>query len=155
MSDLLTAYADCLAALHAEAEATLAGLPPEALDWSPAPEANSLAVLVVHTAGSERYWIGEIAGQIPANRDRAAEFHAAGLTAPALQQKLAEALALSGDVLAKLTLADLALQRPARDNREPTVAWALFHALAHVAEHVGHMQLTRQMWDHLRGNFSS
>jgi len=31
------------------------------------------------------------------------------------------------------------------------VAWALLHALDHTAQHLGHMQITRQLWDQERG----
>src|SRR4030042_1833836 len=46
--------------MHAEVLKALDALPPEALDWSPGPEMNSLTVLVMHIAGSERYWVGDV-----------------------------------------------------------------------------------------------
>ena len=36
--------------------------------------------------------------------------------------------------------------------QEPvTAAWALIHALVHLREHVGHAELTRQLWDERPG----
>ncbi len=60
--------------LHASMKEVIAALPAQALDWSPAPEVNSVAVLVAHVCGSEHFWIGEKVGGMPAQRDRDAEF---------------------------------------------------------------------------------
>lgn len=144
-------FADCLDRLmtmHAEMEKAIAGLPPEALDWSPGPEMNSMAVLAVHTAAAERYWIGDVIGQDPSGRIREQEFEMAGLTEEILQQKLQAVLAHSRSVLAGLTLADLAQPRySSRHDKEFTAGWALAHALEHTAVHTGHVQLMRQLWE--------
>ena len=34
-----------------------------------------------------------------------------------------------------------------RDGRQFTVGWSLAHALEHTAIHVGHAQITRQLWE--------
>ena len=74
MSDLLAAYLDRLEALHADLNSVIADLPVEALNWSPGPGLNSIAVLAAHTAGSERYWIGDVVARDDSHRERAAEF---------------------------------------------------------------------------------
>lgn len=144
-------FADCLARLatmHAEMEKAIAGLPTEALDWSPGPEMNSIAVLVVHTAGAERYWIGDIIGQDPSGRVRAQEFATRGLAEAALRERLQTALAHSQGVLAALLLEDLARPRySSRHDKDFTAGWALVHALEHTAVHTGHIQLMRQLWE--------
>lgn len=141
-------YLDRLQALHADIQRALEGLPQEALDWSPSTDMNSLAVLAVHTAGAERYWIGDVAGQDASGRDRDAEFQTKGLDVAALTARLDAALAHSRSVLDKLTVADMDARRSApRDGKEYTVAWALLHALEHAAIHLGHMQIVRQLWD--------
>lgn len=144
-------FADCLQRLttmHAEMEKAIAGLSLEALDWSPGLEMNSMAVLVAHTAGAERYWIGDVIGQDPSGRVRAQEFETAGLTESALREKLQAALAHSQGMLAALSLDDLAQpRRSPRDGREVTAGWALAHALEHTAVHTGHLQLMRQLWE--------
>ena len=78
MDMLFVEIADRLDALHSDMVRAIAGLPIKALDWSPGPEMNSLAVLAVHAAGAERFWIGDMVGQAPSGRDRDAEFHALG-----------------------------------------------------------------------------
>jgi uncharacterized damage-inducible protein DinB len=148
MIELFAAYLDRLEELHRDMNSAIADLTVEALNWSPSPEMNSLAVLAAHTAGAERYWIGDVIARDDSRRDRAAEFRAQAASAAALIDLLDAALAHSRSVLERLTLADLDEQRLAsRDGREVTVARALAHALEHTATHLGHMQLTRQWWE--------
>ena len=147
MLEPLAAYLNRLEELHRDLNRALEGLPAEALNWSPGSEMNSLAVLAAHTAGSERYWIGDVIARDDSHRDRAAEFRTQATGASELIARLDAALAHSRSVLEHLTLSELAAKRTTtRDEREVTVAWALFHALEHVALHLGHMQLQRDMW---------
>ena len=69
-------------------ETVIAGLPVDALDWQPTPEANSLTVLVTHAWRSAEAWTLRAAGREMA-RDRAAEFRAKA-DAAALQTLLTE-----------------------------------------------------------------
>lgn len=141
-------YLERQATLHAELEQAMSGLSVNALNWSPDPDINSMAVLVVHLTGSERYWIGDIAAQKPSNRNRAAEFEAEGLDEDDLRQRLTDSRAFARQTLESFTLAELEQKRFAGMNeREVTVGWALLHALEHTALHAGHAQLMRQMWE--------
>lgn len=147
MHPIFAAYLERLAALHADIEQALEGLSTEALNWAPAPDANSIAVLVTHVAGSERFWIGEKAGGLPANRDRASEFRADSDSAATLRALLDGSLAQAREVLATLDPEALARGAGARwDGMSIDVAWALLHELEHVALHVGHIQITRTWW---------
>ena len=144
-------YVERLQRLHADVERAMAGLSQEALDWVPGPEMNSIAVLVVHLTGAERYWIGDVAGREPSGRDRAAEFRAHGLDEAALRRRLDEALAYCRSIVEKLTLQDLETIRVSpRDGQQFTVAWSLLHTLEHTAIHLGHIQIVRQLWDQRR-----
>jgi uncharacterized damage-inducible protein DinB len=148
MNALIESYLNRLQALHEDIEKALAGLPPEALDWSPGPDMNSITVLVVHLAGAERFWIGDVACGDSSGREREAEFRAQGMDGKALQERLAAGLSYAQKALEALTLSDLEKQRPAgRDGRSFSVAWALLHALEHSAIHLGQIQLTRQLWE--------
>ncbi|MGH2537562.1 MAG: DinB family protein [Candidatus Promineifilaceae bacterium] len=148
MQQWLTDYEQTLSRLHERIGELISEAPAEALDWSPGPEMNSLAVLVAHTAGSQRYWVGRVAGQQPLERDRPAEFRTAGLDAAELAAKLDSALADTRQVLAGLTADDLSAGRWApMQEREVTVGWALLHAVEHTGLHLGHMQLTCQLYD--------
>jgi hypothetical protein len=148
MLPVLEDYLERLQALHTDMKQAIAGQPLAVLDWVPGPAMNSLCVLVVHATGAERYWIGDVVGQDLSGRDRDAEFRASGLDAPTLTTRLDETLAHSRGVLDGLTFEELeGLRVSPRDGREFTVAWALAHALEHTALHLGHMQITRQLWD--------
>ena len=140
-------YLKVLETLHNEFVQALDGLAKDGVNWAPVGDANSLAVLAVHTAGAQRYWIGDVALGEPSDRDREAEFKAADLTAEAALGPLQSALLYAQTALPRLTLADLEAKRVSpRDGREVTVSWALLHALEHTAMHAGHAQLTRQLW---------
>jgi uncharacterized damage-inducible protein DinB len=132
--------------LHNDILDALKDLSPAALDWSPSAEMNSIAVLVVHTIGAQRFLIGEAVGGDPANRDREAEFKVHGLNADALAKHLDNSFVYIRSTLASLTVDDLAALRDFR-GRERSVAWILGHALKHTAIHLGHIQLMRQLWE--------
>jgi uncharacterized damage-inducible protein DinB len=147
MLGLFTAYLQQLEALHADMNSAINDLPVEALNWSPGPGLNSVAVLAAHTAGSERYWIGDVMARDDSRRDRAAEFRTQASSGAELIDRLEAVLAHSRNVLGHLTLEDLDEKRLApSDQREVTVAWALVHALEHVATHLGHVQMMRDVW---------
>jgi hypothetical protein len=70
-----------------------------------------------------------------------------------LEAYLQESLAYVGDVLDELGLGDLEISRISpRNDQEVTVAWALIHALKHTAIHLGHVQITRQLWEEQQVN---
>jgi hypothetical protein len=139
-------YASSLAGLHAQFASSVEGLEMDALDWPPLAGANGLAVLVAHAAGAERFLIGQLVGGIDAPRDRNAEFSLRGADASYLKRLLSEAETVSAGVLARLTADDMAALHPHREGLK-TTRWCVVHAIEHVAEHLGHAGLTRQLWD--------
>ena len=148
MEKLFEAHLDLLRTCHREILKALDGLPSQALDWSPGPGTNSISVLIFHLTGSERYWIGDVAMRESSNRDRDAEFAVHGQDIDTLKQRLDDSLAYAGTVLARLTVNDLSQSRQApSDGRTVTIAWVVLHALEHAAIHLGHIQLTRQLWE--------
>lgn len=147
MQEFFNAYYERLQTLHTEMSKAIADLPIEALDWQPWPFMNSLSVLVVHTAGAERYWIGDVVGQDPSGRIRSEEFKVRNLSALELQELLDTALNHSFGVLNQLSLEDLEKPRlSTRDETTYSVAWALAHALEHTGIHLGHIQIGRELW---------
>ena len=148
MSQLLKDYLNLLETLFDDFKKTIDGLPHEALDWVPGTEMNSLCVIVVHVAGATRYWIGDIVAKEDSNRDRAAEFRTQGIDITELNDRLDSSLAYMKRVLEGLTLEDLkAICVLPQDGREVTKGWIIFHVLEHVANHLGHAHVTRQLWD--------
>lgn len=141
-------YLESLAGRCAALQATLAGLDAAGLNWVPMPGMNSLAVLATHAAGATRYWIGDVVGQAPSGRVRSAEFEAQADDPTALQAHIDDVLAHARRTLAPLRADDLAALRLApAQGRQVTVAWALLHALEHLAEHIGQAQLLRELGD--------
>jgi uncharacterized damage-inducible protein DinB len=141
-------YINNLQELHNEIQSVIEGLPQDALDWIPGNNLNSISVLIFHISGAERYWLGDVVEQFPSGRNREAEFHVRNISIDALITRLNESQEYVSRVLERITLQDLEASRTShRNNREVTVAWALNHILKHTALHVGHIQITRQLWE--------
>jgi uncharacterized damage-inducible protein DinB len=148
MENFFEVFMERLQELHTDFEATISGLSIQALDWVPGADMNSLCVLVVHTVGAARFMMSDVVCQTPSGRDRAAEFTAHGLDEAALRQKLAENRAYIRQTLETLTLENLSEMRlNPRNNRQQTVGDMVLHVLDHTALHLGHAQITRQLWD--------
>jgi hypothetical protein len=130
-------------AVHEDLRKEVRGMDTESLNWKPAPETNSIAVLVVHTLGSEAE-VYRIVANVPSERDREAEFKVAETEADLLA-KLDEADALIDELAAKITAADLEDARPRRNNPPETGLHWLLTNYGHAREHLAHIQLTRQL----------
>ncbi len=143
-------YLKILQALHRDFIATFEDLPAEALDWVPGVEMNSFGILVVHTTGAARFLISDGALGEPFKRDRAAEFQTHGLSAEELKARFTTLESYVESALERITLADLATVHtiPQRDGstRDVTAGWALLHVIDHTGLHLGHAQITRQLW---------
>jgi uncharacterized damage-inducible protein DinB len=136
--------------LRGQIAGLIADLPAEALNWRPIEGeddhvTNSLAVMAAHVAGAEHFWIHEVAGGQPPTRDRLAEFVTEVDGPESLLEKLEDTGRETAKVLMALTADDLDSTRMARD-REVPMRWAILHAIDHSALHLGHMQITYQLW---------
>jgi uncharacterized damage-inducible protein DinB len=148
---MISAILERLESLHRDLDQVVAGLPVEALDWTPGEGMNSIAVLAAHVAGSERFWVGELAGGDPAGRMREAEFETRGVSEAQLRALLDGSLEHSRGVLSRLDEGGLgALRYNPFWEREISVAVCLAHVLEHTGTHLGHMQATRDLWERRR-----
>lgn len=143
-------YLEMLDDLRGQIAKLIDGLSAEALNWRPIEGeddhvTNSLAVMVAHVAGAEHFWIHEVAGGQPPTRDRPAEFVTEVDSSEPLLAKLETNAQETRKVLTGLTAADLDSTRQAHERRVP-MRWALLHAIDHTALHLGHMQITYQLW---------
>jgi uncharacterized damage-inducible protein DinB len=153
MQAFFTEYINLLQERHKGILEALEGLQPAALDWTPGPDMNSISVLVFHLTGAERYWIGDVAAQDPAERDRDAEFKVHDEEMDILKKRLGDNLEYARNKLNEFTIQDLETTRiSARDGHNFTVAWALLHALEHATLHLGQIQITRQLWEQSKGS---
>jgi uncharacterized damage-inducible protein DinB len=144
------AYLTKLGELRNQAKSLLDGLPAEALDWRPIRgegelATNSLAVIAVHLAGSQTFWMKEIIGRTPIQRDREAEFATQGVSTADLKAQLETAGKIAEEILSSLTESQMEEGRKFRD-KPITVRQGVLQVIDHVAQHIGHMQLTRQLW---------
>jgi uncharacterized damage-inducible protein DinB len=147
MQTFFANYLNNLQELHDEIRTAIKGLPQSALDWTPGEGINSLNALVVHLTGAERYWIGDVIAGESSGRDREAEFQVQRLSEEQLTQHLSDNEKYIRKVLEPFALQELdALRTSPRNARSVTVGWALCHVLKHTSLHLGHMQITRQLW---------
>ena len=116
-----------------------------ALNWRPLPQANSIAVLIAHTLGSEGEMIRAVRA-VAAERDRDAEFRVE-LDAADLLAMLAQADRDLEEHLLAVTAADLTEMRPRGDRPpQPGIVWLLGN-YGHAREHVAQAELTEQLYD--------
>ncbi len=149
--------ADHLEELWSSLLTAVAAVDDEVFQWCPGPEFNSIAILLRHLAGAERWWIGEAIGGIPSHRVRDAEFvHDAPPRAGVLKA-VEDARARTRRVLAGLTIEDVQAEVSATVTRgnpprggagradRPTKLWALLHQFEHVGYHRGQILLLRNL----------
>ena len=131
--------------VHAKMREQIRGMDRGTLNWSPLPKANSLAVLVTHTLGSEREMIRALR-QIATDRDRDSEFRVES-EAGDLLALLDQADRELDEHVAALTPADLTELRPRGDRPpRPGIEWLVAN-YGHAREHLAQMELTKQLYD--------
>ena len=118
------------------------------LDWRPAPDANSLAVLCTHAMGNLRETVLGLLGREhiqPFERRRDAEFAVSARTPEDIATEWAELRSRIEAVFANLDTAALD-QRYEHPRRGQLTGHELcLVVLRHMAEHRGHAELTRQL----------
>jgi len=134
--------------LHDQIRGEIDGLDGDALNWAPGAGANSIATIVAHVVGSEAETLRCVAGA-PSTRDRDEEFTRGRRDADAILRELRAA----DDLIEQLT-PDMGTQRlrglialptlPAGERRSG-LTW-LVGNYGHAREHVGHIQLTKQLY---------
>jgi len=107
--------------------------------WRPNEQSNAIGNLILHLAGSLRFWIVEVAGGEPVHRVREQEFDArGGLSRDELMALLRTAVTDATRVLSRLTPDELLDVRPGF-NRDVRTLEAVHHAIAHFALHTGQL----------------
>jgi uncharacterized damage-inducible protein DinB len=124
----------------------LEDLDDDQLRWKPAPDANSLGVIVVHLGYAERLWFRAIfAGEEMdmSWRTRMFELPDGWSTDDVIAFYRAETAA-ADRVLDLADSFDLASSGPIRPT---TLRWVVFHLIEEIARHLGHMDITRELLD--------
>jgi uncharacterized damage-inducible protein DinB len=145
------AYIETLEELRSQVANMVKDLPPDGLNWKPslppgADGTNSLAVLAVHVAGSEHGWIAETMGAYPKTRVREDEFKYVAASAKETLEPLAAVAKETQDVLSKVTAEQLD-GTIEKDGKALPLRWIIHHVIYHYSLHIGHMQLTYQLWN--------
>ena len=140
-------YIETLDYLRGQAKKAVHGLSAVELDRAPLPsDSNSPGVLLAHMAGSEGFWIHQVVGGLDAGRDRDAEFRSKGSSTAELEALLDRAGETTRRVLGSISPDELDQAVQARPG-EPSVSRrsAVLHAIEHMAQHLGHLELTVQL----------
>jgi hypothetical protein len=103
-----------------------------------------VAVLLAHIAGLLHEGM-DIALSDPPGRVRELEFQTRGVLGAEMLRRLDAVIDYARGALPRLGLEDLDKERKDEDGTV-TCGWALLHALEHAYLHLGHVQLTCQMW---------
>ena len=145
---LFADYLERLEGLQRRLHKDVQDLPAEAMDWLPGPAMNSVAVLLAHIAGVLQEGI-DIALDDPPSRVREQEFQTRGVLSAEMLRRLDAVIDYARSALPRLGLEDLDQERKDED-ATITCGWALLHALEHAYLHLGHLQLTCQIWRQTR-----
>ncbi|HEX6330880.1 MAG TPA: DinB family protein [Actinomycetota bacterium] len=135
--------------LHDDLIRLVAAMDDDRLNWRPAiPEANTIAALVRHSIGSLVMWFSRALDE-PFERDRDAEF-ASHDTASELVSALETSRERVRAQFDRLDRVDPGTERRIRRLGAPseetlTAGWCVAHAVQHVGEHWGQIQLTRDL----------
>lgn len=144
MNAVMDEYLWELGGLHRRLREVVKDLAPAVLDRAPAKDANSIAVLVTHALGSTRGWLHLAAGT-EHQRDRDSEFAVKGVDAESLAKAVDETERMALDLVRAAFAAGLETMRERPGARAVTVGYCLTHTATHLAEHVGHAEVARQV----------
>ena len=148
MDPIVAKIAEQFQVVHGLLRDEVRDLSGDELNWKPAPETNSIAVLVVHTLGSEGEVL-RVAANVPGERDRPAEFRVTATDAEDLLREIDQADSYIEAMASRITADDLAAERPRGDRPAETGLHWLLTNYGHAREHLGHIQLTKQLYAEL------
>jgi DinB family protein len=130
--------------VHDNIRKLISGMDVHGLNWKPHPEANSIAVLVTHTLGSEREMLAAVRG-ISVPRDRPSEFITQADRSQ-LEQLIDQGDEWLNQQTHPLTAQDLTANRPRGDRPpQPGLVWLITN-YGHAREHLAQMELTKQLY---------
>lgn len=109
--------------------------------WSRSNESsNSIGNLLLHLAGSTRYWATEVIGGTPIGRVRQKEFDQREIISVAEVMPLLRAAVAEADArLASLT-GERLLEMRTSGKEQATVLWCAYHIVEHFSLHTGQIQ---------------
>ena len=135
--------------LRDQLKEAIQGMSGEELNWRPLGEDTSSPwVLVTHICGNWGFWVHQVVGGIDVRRDRDAEFTAKGTEVAELEALVDRTSETTHKVLRGLSGDDLGETREPRPGATPvTLRRAMLNCLTHVHEHLGHLGMTKQLYE--------
>lgn len=145
MESTVETVVDLFRSVHQQLRDIVRDMDSEELNWFPAPETNSAAVIVTHTLASELDTL-LLVRDLPNDRDRDSEFRTMVPSASELLEGIDRADQLLTQHGENITGDDLMAVR-ARPGRGPQTGlhW-LINNYGHARQHLGHLELTMQMY---------
>lgn len=161
----LNTYRRLIRQKDGEIQAILADLPAEALLWKPfegeawGNPCNTLGEIVAHAISSTVYlarrsdWVlGKIPWEEVDGDEGAEEFGPANHDVTHLQVRSQRMVETVNAILDTFDAQTLAASRPHPVVQRPVnVRYDIQHAIEHMSQHIGHAQLTRQLWEKRTG----
>ena len=122
----------------------------EVVNWHPPlKDTNSMYAILCHLVGSEEHWVRQAIGGESIDRDREADFCASGHVSE-IVDRWERVGKISENILNNLSSSQLGESRTVTRPSgffSYTVRWCILHIISHYAIHLGHIQLTRQLWE--------
>lgn len=143
----LSTACSILETMQSEMQKILEEVGADGMNWTPPfKEVNSLFAIATHANASQLWWIQENLKGQKVKRDRPSEFTARDLNLKRLNNSIKDVQVLTREILEPLKPEDLQKLRQVKE-KSYTVEWIVLHVIEHTATHLGHMQLTKQMWE--------
>ena len=147
MEPFLSDYLNSIEVLFGDFAGLFEGLPQEALDWTPGPRPARWpcwpSTLPAPRAIAS---VKSVSARSPRATGRRS-LQPAAWTPPGCKPTCNETVEHARQSLRQLTMEDLPRMRPMPGRgMEVTISQALLQALEHANQHLGHAQLTLQMW---------
>ena len=156
MNSEITEYSGLIDNLLGKAGEHVKRLPYQALNWAPLERAtNSVGALATHMCGLTRWWVLQGLSGESVGRDRGSEFTVVvdsnghiefwGRSVD-LSMLICETQIFVCDALKKLDSVALDDTCFIDSLGSHTKRWALVHTIDELSQHIGHMELTIQLW---------
>ena len=154
----LEGYIDQIELCRKQLRQLTKGLSNEAANWrAPHEDNRSVYSYVIHLTNSDKYWYRQVVGGEPLvdrggqDTGRKNEWDEEGDLGAAIERWESDQLKTQNEILKKLTLEQLGdkVYAPSGGIKGYVPRrWVILHQIRHMGEHSGHIQLTRQLWEH-------
>jgi hypothetical protein len=139
-----------LAHLSGRYKQVVEAMPEEGLNWQPGGAGtNSLAQIVRHVVSGQQLifnWALGTPPQLPVT-ERSRGLHNDTATHAELLELLAQGDQARAELLAQLDASDLSESVPSLGGEARTRFFYVAHSVGEAREHIGHAELTRQLWE--------